>query len=185
MTDPGRAALRRRLRAQRATVAGDPERDEARFAHLAQVLAAPSGEPVRRVAAYVSMPGEPSTALLLARLTCEVLLPVLLADDDLGWALWAGELVAGRRGTSHPPGELTPLATADLVLAPALAIDRSGTRLGQGGGSYDRALPRRRPGVRVFAWLNDEDMVDDLPRAPWDVPVDGAITPGGVVFASG
>jgi 5-formyltetrahydrofolate cyclo-ligase len=58
---------------------------------------------------------------------------------------------------------------------PALAVDRTGNRLGRGGGSYDRAL-RRATGLTI-ALLYDEDLVDVLPAEPHDVPVAAAVTP--------
>ena len=73
------------------------------------------------------------------------LLPVLRADDDLDWATYEGELAVGRRGTVEPPGPrlgVDAIGTCDLVLVPALLVDRDGYRLGKGAGAYDRALAR-------------------------------------------
>ena len=77
-----------------------------------------------RVAAYASTGDEPGTRRLLAALD-DVLLPVLLADGDLDWALHEGELVDGRRGTRQPPGPRLgrdAVADCDLVVVPALAV---------------------------------------------------------------
>lgn len=102
------------------------------------------------VAAYVSVGREPSTRALLERLHgagTRVLLPVLLPDNDLDWALYEGaeRLVKAGRGLLEPAGpRLGPEAVtaADTVLLPGLAVDRHGLRLGRGGGSYDRVLAR-------------------------------------------
>ena len=71
---------------------------------------------------------------------------------------------------------LDAVATADLVLAPGLAVDSRGTRMGQGGGCYDRALPRRRPGVPVVVLLHPGEVLGEdeapLPRREHDQPVD-------------
>ncbi len=119
-----------------------------------------------------------------------VLLPVLLPDLDLGWVLDPGPPDVG--DPLRPDGDrLGPgaLAACALVLVPALAVDRRGTRLGQGGGSYDRVLARlaaaddgpRRP--LVLAVVHDDEVLDDvLPREPHDQGVDGALTPSGVVL---
>lgn len=75
-----------------------------------------------------------------------------------------------------------------VILLPLVAFDRSGTRLGQGGGHYDRAmaalarLPEperpaisRPPIVRIgIAWSVQEHPC--LPRDPWDIPLDHIIT---------
>ena len=47
------------------------------------------------------------------------------------------------------------------------------SRLGRGGGSYDRALPRVRPGIPVVALLYSDEVRAELPREPWDVAGDG------------
>jgi 5-formyltetrahydrofolate cyclo-ligase len=62
---------------------------------------------------------------------------------------------------------------------PALAVSRSGVRLGRGGGSYDRALARVPPGMPIIAMIYDDELVDELPHDDWDVPVTGAVTPSG------
>ena len=72
-----------------------------------------------------------------------------------------------------------------LVLLPALAVDGAGTRLGQGGGHYDRTLallPSTRPGRPVLAAVvRDPELLPAgaLPREAHDVPVDAALTPSG------
>jgi 5-formyltetrahydrofolate cyclo-ligase len=129
------------------------------------------------VGAYVPMRSEPgSPALLdgLARAGVRVLVPVLLADRDLDWAEWDA--------TAHEAGPALGVAAvgqADAVLVPALAVARDGTRLGRGGGSYDRALQRASPDIPVAALLFDGEFVDDLPRDDWDMPVTAVVTPAG------
>jgi 5-formyltetrahydrofolate cyclo-ligase len=146
-------------------------------------------EPVRRaatLAAYASVPGEPGTGPLLDALLDRgrhVLLPVLRPDMDLDWARYRGELVSASRGLLEPPGErLGPdaVATADVVLVPALAVDRSGLRLGQGGGCYDRALARVPVGTPVCALVHAEEILDAVPREPHDRRVTAVVTPRGV-----
>ena len=128
-----------------------------------------------RLAAYIAVGTEPSTAGLLA-LRPDVLLPVLLPDGDLDWA--AGDSELSDRGLREPTGErLGPqaIASCDVVLVPALGVDRRGNRLGRGGGSYDRAL-RRATGLTI-AVLYDGEWVDALPAEPHDVPVQAVVTP--------
>jgi 5-formyltetrahydrofolate cyclo-ligase len=63
-------------------------------------------------------------------------------------------------------------------VVPALAVDHRGTRLGQGGGWYDRALRFARPGALLLALVHDgEDLDTELPRDPHDVPVSAVATP--------
>ncbi|MFY7952607.1 MAG: 5-formyltetrahydrofolate cyclo-ligase [Armatimonadaceae bacterium] len=59
----------------------------------------------------------------------------------------------------------------DLVVVPALAVDRSGVRLGYGGGYYDRFLAGLEPTVATVAVVPDDLLVDHLPSEPWDIDV--------------
>ncbi|MDP9434675.1 MAG: 5-formyltetrahydrofolate cyclo-ligase, partial [Actinomycetota bacterium] len=55
------------------------------------------------------------------------------------------------------------------------------TRLGRGGGSYDRSLARVAAGGRgrTVALLHDGELLDRLPREEHDVPVQAVVTPSG------
>ncbi|HYO18929.1 MAG TPA: 5-formyltetrahydrofolate cyclo-ligase, partial [Dermatophilaceae bacterium] len=129
------------------------------------------------VAIYRSLPHEPPTealAEMLHRRGVRVIVPETLPDLDLQWR----ELLDD--GTEGPRLGLDGIAAARLILAPALAIDHSGNRLGQGGGCYDRALARRRADALVVAIVNDQEYAGSpLPHDAHDVPVDAVITPGG------
>jgi 5-formyltetrahydrofolate cyclo-ligase len=152
------------------------------------LLATPEVRRAATVAAYVSIGQEPGTGPLVEALRAagrHVLLPVLLPDNDLDWARYTGpdDLVPARRGVLEPPGPtLGPdaVASADAVLVPALAVDRTGLRLGRGGGSYDRALARVPVGTFVCALLFDGELVDAVPAAPHDRRVTAVATPSGV-----
>lgn len=164
-------ALRRRfLDARRAMPAAAIE--EARAAVRAAVLDRCRAEGWRRVAAYVPLRTEPGSTELLEQLTGrggEVLVPLLLADRDLDWAVWPGD---------EPLGA-TAIARVHAVLVPAVAVARDGARLGRGGGSYDRALARVTAGVQVAALIYDDELIEALPTEAWDVPVDAVVTPRG------
>jgi 5-formyltetrahydrofolate cyclo-ligase len=137
-----------------------------------------------RVAGYVAVGHEPATAAALAGRD-DVLLPVLLPNGDLDWAAGPDVAPAGR-GLFEPTGpRLGPdaIASCDVVLVPALAVDRDGNRLGRGGGSYDRAL-RRATGLTV-AILYDDEFLASIPVGPHDVPVAAVATPSyGLVHLS-
>lgn len=175
-TDP-KVGLRTRARARRRELvtSRDLEADAARLA--AHVLALVAGHPgtrsgaVCRVAAYAAYGTEPPTHLLVTALETaghEVVLPQLLEDRSLDWTC---DGVA--RGA-------TAISTAAVIVTPGLAVDRLRTRLGQGGGSYDRALVRRRPDALVITLLHDGELSETtLPRGRHDQPVDGVVTPDG------
>ena len=176
-----KAALRRVLRERRAA------RDEAARAAAGERLAAHvPGIPAGAVAAFVGTRTEPPTLALLDALRAagrRVLLPVLREDMDLEWAEFTGvdALRPARLGLLEPAGPslgLEGVAAADLVLAPALAVDAAGRRLGQGGGSYDRAL--ERAAAPVVAIVFDDEVRDEpIPVEDHDRPVAGVLTPPG------
>lgn len=140
------------------------------------------------VACYVSVGSEPGTAGLLDRLVAagkRVLLPVLMADNDLDWAPYTGpaSLAAARRGLLEPvsdPLGVEAVATADAVLVPGLAVGADGLRLGRGGGSYDRALGRVPVGTFTCVLLYDDERLPVVPAEPHDRPVTAAATPAGI-----
>jgi 5-formyltetrahydrofolate cyclo-ligase len=141
------------------------------------------------VAAYVSVGREPGTGPLLTALQeagKRVILPVLLPDNDLDWAVYTGDsdLASASRGLLEPkaaPLGVHAIATADLVLVPAVAVTRSGMRLGRGGGSYDRALAR--VSGTTIAIVNQEEVVDAVPVEAHDLRVHLIATPEGVLDA--
>lgn len=178
----GKAGWRARLRAARREL-GPDELAAAAAAlgeHVAGRLAGAG-----RIAAYVPVGREPGSVELLDALRdggTEVLLPIVV-PGGLDWALYDGraELVPGALGTREPAApRLGPAAisTAEAVLVPALGVDRRGTRLGRGGGYYDRALASSDPAGVAVALLHDGELVDRLPCDPWDRPVVAAVTPG-------
>lgn len=173
-----KARLRRDLLAVRAA-RSVPDLEVARAMIRAHVLDRSLG--VARVAGYVPLRTEPGSVELLAELGArgiEVLVPVTLSDRDLDWARWSAGGVGERLGVDA-------IRTAELVLVPALAVACDGTRLGRGGGSYDRALARCGPAPAVAALLFDDEVLPRLPRDPWDVPVPAAVTPSGWIPLSG
>ncbi|MEU7165167.1 5-formyltetrahydrofolate cyclo-ligase [Streptomyces morookaense] len=185
-----KAGLRRSLLAARAALTSqDIEGAQAVLGQRALEL--PELAQARTVAAYVSVGTEPGTRALLDALRARgirVLLPVLLPDNDLDWALYRGaaHLAPARRGLLEPDGErlgTEAVVRADAVLLPGLAVDGHGTRLGRGGGSYDRVLSRLdRAGAAParIVLLYDNEVVARLPKEPHDHPVDAVVTPSGV-----
>jgi len=170
-----KAALRRRLLADRARLSPDQRAAAARALRDA-VLEMPQMQMAGTIAAYYSLSSEPDTHGLVYALWKRggyVLLPLLRPDADLDWASYEGpdSLRPGPRGLaepSEPPRGMDAVTRADLVLVPALAVDRSGLRLGRGGGSYDRALARVAPGIPTIALLYDGELLDEVPADSHD-----------------
>ena len=164
-------------------------RGEAGAAIAHAVLTLPEITGSSSVAAYLSIGTEPPTMHLVESLRSHgvrVMVPVVVDDLDLDWADYGGPdgLAQTRRGLREPTGPLLgvrAVAAADVVLVPGLAVDERGTRLGRGGGSYDRALQRVPAGRPVAVLLYDEELLPVVPSEPHDQPVTMAVTPLRVV----
>ncbi len=188
MATTPKSPLRRELLAARRAVPEAVRRAESEqfCRHLGETV---DGADI--VCAYVPMgtePGSPDILDVLAGLCDTVLLPVARTGPNgehlpLQWGRYVpGGLIAGPFGTREPAGPWLPpsaVATAGMVLVPALAVDRNGVRLGRGGGFYDRSLGLCGPGTRLVAVVRDGELLDELPGDPHDVPVTHALTPGG------
>ena len=138
------------------------------------------------IASYASYGFEPQTVDINQALIREgkiLLLPRTLHDKDHGkdmeWVAWDGREESLQRNgrLSEPIGAaFAELSMIDAVIVPALNIDREGNRVGQGGGFYDRVLPRLtawKVGLVGAAELTNEQ----LPVESHDQKVDAAATP--------
>jgi 5-formyltetrahydrofolate cyclo-ligase len=183
--------LRKAIRTNRQS-RSERLRKEAAVALADVVETIPEVAAARCVATYAARPTEPGTVEILERLSARgarILLPVLGAGLQRDWAEYDGPADLQVRAPGRPPEPGTPtlgpdaLGHAEVVIAPALAVDTRGVRLGQGGGWYDRALEHTRAGTKVVAVVFPEEVYDaadrPLPVQPHDRPVDAVATPLG------
>ena len=190
MTSPPRAAAAKTaLRAR--LLAGRRARPEAERAEAATAVADALSAGLRTLAAptvagYVPDPIEPGHGVLpaaLSRVAGRLLLPVVPATGaELGWTEFSGELTPGRFGLLEPVGPRLPptaLAAAAAVVVPALAVGRDGGRLGRGGGYYDRALRHAAAHAILVAVVFDDELLDEVPTEPHDLPMTAVVTPAG------
>ncbi|MDZ4264890.1 MAG: 5-formyltetrahydrofolate cyclo-ligase [Mycobacterium sp.] len=191
-----KAQLRAAILAARRSVTPQTRTTEAAAlaARLSVVI-----DPGQTVCAYVpvgSEPGSPELLDAMVRRGVEVLLPVARRSPDgtplpLRWGRHRpGELVGAPFGLQEPPQPWAPaeaIGEAAVVLVPALAVDRQGTRLGRGAGFYDRTLPMAGAGALLVAVVRDDELLEHLPSEPHDIPMTHAVTPGEglVVLARG
>jgi 5-formyltetrahydrofolate cyclo-ligase len=194
MSADTKANLRSELLAARRALPEALRRTESEqlCGHLGRVM-----EGARTVCAYLpvdSEPGSPEMLDLLSGLCATVLLPVVRTRADgahlpLQWGRYErGRLVAGPFGLREPAQPWLPetaVAGAQVVLVPAVAVDRCGVRLGRGGGFYDRSLPMCEVGTRLVAVVRDCEILDELPSDPHDVVMTHALTPGGGLIRLG
>lgn len=186
-------ALRARLRSHRSELVRglDPRAREAAGRAIAAAVLRFVPDPCR-VAVYESLPHEPPTGPLIEALLAlghEVIVPITLEDYTLEWTYAAAGTVGDQATVTRSPLEpgrdtLGPAAleTCDLIVTPGLSVDRHGTRLGQGGGCYDRALAHRNPAAPVITLLHEGEFSEaDLPHERHDQRVDGYVTTTGRV----
>jgi 5-formyltetrahydrofolate cyclo-ligase len=108
-------------------------------------------------------------------------LPVVVAKNSpLHFREWReGDALVVHPFGMHEPPASTRSVTPDVLLVPLLAFDARGTRLGYGGGFYDRTLAaltsKRTIGI---AFAGQE--VDELPSHAHDHPLDMVVTELGV-----
>ena len=151
------------------------------FAYLATSLEFTKAS---NIASYISFGDEPSTTDLNAAILKNVKSLYLprIVGNELEWVQWSGDssqLIPSKlsKNILEPVGPaISEIAKIELIIVPALRIDRSGYRLGQGGGFYDRALSK------LSAWSiglihPDEISSEDLPRESFDIPLNAAATP--------
>lgn len=176
------------MRARRAATSGR-QRILAAEAIAAQLRRLPAISAARNIAGYVACSGE----IPLHRVADSViargqqwLLPVVVDNaTPLHFVPWRqdSEMVPNRFGIPEPTppfDEEFEGPDLDVVLAPLLAFDRLGHRLGTGGGYYDRSLShlldRSRPSKPVLvgvAWAFQEA---PLVQESWDVRLDWVVT---------
>ena len=180
-------AVRLRVLAARDTLsATERERASARIAE--RVLSLPEVEDASTVMAFWSFGSEPDTTPLIEALhirDIRIALPRIV-DGDLeprGFIPGVTPVTVTSFGACEPAEaeEVDPSAI-DVVLTPGVAFDRSGRRVGYGGGFYDRFFPRIRPDVTRLGIAFDVQLIDeDLPGGHFDLGLDGVVTESGVV----
>lgn len=187
-------ALRARIRAarrQRPVV----EREQAAASiaeHAGHLLRSLSGDMPLLVAAYLSMATEPGTDPLIARAHSDhdaVWVP-RVEGEDLAWVAYrpGTPVHRGPFGAREPEGPAVrpvDLVGMDVMFVPALAVDESGRRLGQGGGYFDRMLatfPRHIDGgPLIVVVVHDDEVLPEVPVEDHDCCVDLALTPSGLL----
>lgn len=161
-----KAALRKRMSMVCDVVDDRAIRSVQLWAQLAEL---PEYVAARSVMAFASMPSEPDTDGLFARLHRDgkrLLLPRVEGGVLVPAQVMNG-FITGPWGIREPDGDSVDPATIDLIIVPGVAFTLSGLRLGHGKGYYDRFLASvQAPTVGACF---TEQIIDDLPIEPHDV----------------
>jgi 5-formyltetrahydrofolate cyclo-ligase len=185
--DAAKSALRLEARRRRkALQVQHPEADWMVADKVDAFLAAVKLKP-GVVAAYKALGSEIDPRPLaeaMARRGWRLALPAVVAiDAPLVFRAWKpGERLAHDVAGLPAPLDSAPELEPTLILTPLLAYDRTGARLGQGGGYYDRTFEMLmtrpvRPRLIGLAYHGQE--IEAAPVGPHDVPLDGFLTPAG------
>ena len=187
MLDQQQKQLRLVMRHKRRALTNGQHRD-ARYA-LPNVLShLIAYRYARRIAFYLPNDGEVDPSALIQQANAHAkacFLPVIqpLRKKRLHFVHYrpTTPLVRNRYGIQEPPlstPNIAPLWTLDIIFVPLVAFDRFGTRLGMGGGYYDRTLADtvRTNKPRLIGLAHSCQEVGRLERSVWDVPMDLIVT---------
>lgn len=171
--------LRLRLLEMRRRIPPDTRTEASRRASH-NLLTVPELATATTVLLYAATPTEtdpaPATRELAAR-GVRVLLPRVAGTGLEAVACTDPEaLRTGALGVLEPEGAAVPVDGIDVVVVPGVAFDRSGTRLGRGGGHYDRLLARLPSGALRVGLCFATQLVGGLPREDHDRDVDVVVT---------
>ena len=169
-----KVTLRKQLRQQRKAIP-PAARDAAAKQIARHVLALPTWSSQKNIAIYLAADGEADPQPLARRALQQgkrVFLPVITPDKTLSFAQWqpGDTLVENEFGIGEPAGHVPRIAVTsiDLVCMPLVGWSRDGTRLGMGGGFYDRTLAGA-PAVTRLGLAYDCQLSSNIPCEHWDI----------------
>lgn len=181
----GKAALRKGLLAQRNGLKRDHHETWSR-AVAERVEALPEYKAAKNVVFYASKGNEVDTRKLMERAMAAGKKCSLPAVDDVVHRLIMYRVEAleplrpGYKGILEPERREVSKDEAELVFVPGLAFDANGTRLGMGGGFYDRylaGLREQKSKATLVGLAFDFQVVEVVPSEAHDERVHVVVTP--------
>ena len=149
----------------------------------------PQLQQAKRVGLYLHAFGEINTQQIIEYCFAQhkqVYLPMICSmNQQLHWVRISKQQYRNKRFSHHPLGMQEPMASRaihvsklDVLIMPLLACDVYGTRIGMGGGFYDKTLASAPNKPLRLGLAHDFQLVHErLPRQVWDQPLDVLITP--------
>ena len=195
-----KAELRRAVIARRDAIELDVRAAKSAdvCAQLVELLGRLDPTAPRTVAVYAAMGSEvdpAAFAIAAANRGWHVAYPCMLSAADVaacGQRMCMRVVAAGDVGTApfiaHPTRTfaaaeidstrfpIVPAEALDMVVVPLVAFDRTGARLGYGGGCYDRYLPTVSASCHIIGIAFDEQCVDRVPTDAHDLPLPNIIS---------
>ena len=181
-----RQSIRRLMRKRRRQLTAAEQRNAA-LRLRNHLLSLPRFRHARSIAAYLAVDSEISLEPVIETawsLGIPVYLPCL-RGEHMEFRLYTPQtgLILNRFGIPEPEARAPSINVRfiETVLAPLVAFDDKGGRLGTGGGYYDRTFAYlrlrncwKRPSL--FGVAHEFQRMEDLPLARWDVAMNGVIT---------
>ena len=178
-------SLRQSLRQKRKKILLS---DRAQFNHSINQSLLKAGFHLRSsiIASYLANDGEPALDLFIKTCSttqCQHYLPVLDRQRlKFSPYSWGDELENNKFNIPEPSAKsYFPATLFTTIIIPLVGFDEHGHRLGMGGGYYDRTLSfmlnplcRKKPLLIGVAYSSQ--MVSNIKRQAWDVPLDAIIT---------
>lgn len=173
--------LRSTLRKRRAAL---PDREKRSQRACQRVLEMPAWQTAKIVLVYVNFRSELETNLLIEKLLASpekrCIVPFCLPEGALELVEIRSreELEPGAYGIPEPKTEVWQLPERivlpqeiDLAVLPGVGFDLQGRRLGQGGGFYDRLLPKLRKETPTVGIAFECQLTEEIPSEPHDLRV--------------
>ncbi len=177
--------IRRHIRARKAMLTAT-EREAAAAAVFAAVEHTAVFQSAKRILVYHSLPDELSTIDFINKWEQrkQLFLPRVNGESLELLPYRCASLHTGAFRIEEPDGtDIADPYTMELIIVPAVALDRKGNRLGRGKGFYDRLLSRTEAATIGVAY--DFQLVDKIPVEPHDTPLDIVITQSHVIRTHG
>lgn len=134
------------------------------------------------VGVYLSFGSEPDTREFIDLAISNgitIAAPRITSGNQMEFAYLDGIPVKSHLGFDEPTGKLISSDYLDLIIAPALAVSKTGTRLGRGAGYYDRYLGNYR--AKVAAVVFATEVLEQVPSQAHDHKVDYIVTQDGIL----
>lgn len=185
--------IRKNLRSKRRSLSSF-EQKQAQLSVLHHLNTLPIFHSSKKIGLYLHAFGEVHTERLIElcfKKNKQVYLPMICSmNQRLVWVKISKNQYINRRFSHHPLGMKEPMATRakhvsslDLLIMPLLACDRYGTRIGMGGGYYDRTLASAKHKPYRLGLAHPFQFIEHtLKRQSWDQPLDALLTPQRVYY---
>ena len=181
--------------------AAQKNKDGVSRAAIETLLSLPEYQEAQTILWYIDCRSELRTKFALPEALASgkrIVVPYCTVDDaganklGLWWLQSMEELIVGKWNILEPPherwgepGKEIPAEELDLVIVPGVAFNRTGGRMGNGQGYYDRLLQHVRLNCPLVALCYESQLFENLIVGPHDVFMDKVVTEAAVYEGQG